>query len=174
MNSTDPASLQNLNDIVIPPDVSWWPLAPGWYVVAAILLLLVVWFIFRSLRHRKDNRYRITALREFRTLAEDIRQGQNPDTSLRQIPGLLKRTALSAYPRNEVASLHGEDWHRFLNSTVPRPAFSDSDARTLEQISYSTGSLDSLGMEKITGFLNASGAWLRDHVPPGRANGGKG
>ena len=33
----DPGSLQNLNDIVVPGPVAWWPLAPGWYLLLAVL-----------------------------------------------------------------------------------------------------------------------------------------
>ena len=32
----DAGSLQNLNDIVVPEPVAWWPPAPGWYEVKAL------------------------------------------------------------------------------------------------------------------------------------------
>ena len=44
----DSGSLQNLNDIVIPDPVAWWPPAPGWYVLAAILLII---FTLLAIRH---------------------------------------------------------------------------------------------------------------------------
>lgn len=165
MKNPDPASLQNLNDIVMPANVGWWPLAAGWYVLSAIMLVLLAWYGFRSLRSWIDNRYRRAALRELQALAEDIHSGQNPDSSLRQLPGLLKRTALSAYPRKKVASLSGADWQRFLNSTLPAPAFSDSTAATLDLISYSTGGLGSIEAERVTALVSASRTWLQHHSP---------
>ena len=39
----DPGSLQNLNDIVVPGPVAWWPPAPGWYVLAAFALAGLAW-----------------------------------------------------------------------------------------------------------------------------------
>ena len=39
----DPSSLDNLFDIVVPPPVSWWPPAPGWYVVGGLAIALAVW-----------------------------------------------------------------------------------------------------------------------------------
>jgi hypothetical protein len=34
----DLTSLENLYDIVMPPPIPWWPLAPGWYVVGGVLV----------------------------------------------------------------------------------------------------------------------------------------
>ena len=38
----DPGSLQNLNDIVAPAPVAWWPPAPGWWMLAALLATLLL------------------------------------------------------------------------------------------------------------------------------------
>ena len=43
MNTGDPASLQNLNDIVALGPVPWWPPAPGWYFVIAVVTGLLLW-----------------------------------------------------------------------------------------------------------------------------------
>ena len=58
MNTPDPASLQNLNDIVLPEAVSWWPLANGWYYLFGVLLLLLAWFAYRMIRSWRRNGYR--------------------------------------------------------------------------------------------------------------------
>ena len=60
---SDPGSLQNLNDIVLPDAVAWWPPAPGWYAVLAVLLALLLWLSFRALRAWRRNIYRRQALR---------------------------------------------------------------------------------------------------------------
>ena len=65
----DPGSLQNLNDIVAPAPVAWWPLAPGWYALAGILLLALFWLGFRRLRSWQQNRYRREALRALAQIA---------------------------------------------------------------------------------------------------------
>jgi len=94
MKSPDPASLQNLNDIVLPATVSWWPLAVGWYFLIGIVLIFFVWFGYRSLRRWFENRYRRVALGELQLLAENLQQEALRDSCLRQIPVLLKRTVL--------------------------------------------------------------------------------
>ena len=117
MNSSDPASLQNLNDIIMPTSVPWWPLASGWYVLMALLLLALGWAIYRFTREWIANRYRRASLLDLQVLARGTSIPAEKDSCLRQIPALLKRTALSVYPRTLVAGLSGESWHRFLKTT---------------------------------------------------------
>jgi hypothetical protein len=163
MNSPDPASLQNLNDIVLPADVSWWPLATGWYFIFGFLLALLGWVCYQLLRRWLNNRYRRAALRELQLIADKMQREEDRASSLRQIPVLLKRAALSAYPRNQVASLAGKDWRDFLNSRLKNPSFTESIAITLQKVSYSTGNLSEVDTQAATALLDASRDWLQHH-----------
>jgi len=168
MKSPDPASLQNLNDIVLPATVGWWPLASVWYVLFGLWLIAFVWFGYRSLQRRINNRYRRAALRELQSLAEQILDAEERDANLRQIPVLLKRTALSVYPRCQVASLSGKDWFHFLNSTLKSPSFTESTASTLNKITYSCGDLTAVDSQATTALVRASRHWLKYHQPVAR------
>ena len=163
MKSPDPTSLQNLNDIVLPAQVGWWPLATGWYILSALLFIVLAWLGYQSLRRWFKNRYRRAALQELRSLADGMRNGEHRDSSLRQIPILLKRTALSIYPREQVASLAGKDWRRFLNSRLRNPSFAESVASTLDTVSYSAGDLSRVDKRSATALLSASRHWLKHH-----------
>ena len=112
MNS-DPYSLSKLHDIVMPEPVSWWPLAPGvWVLVgfAVVVILVMTWRFYRS---RQSNAYRRAGL----ALLADA--GTAHDISV-----ILKRVALVVFPREHVASLYGQEWIAFLNQTCPRCDFS--------------------------------------------------
>lgn len=163
MKSPDPASLQNLNDIVMPATVGWWPLATGWYVLSGLLLIALAWSGYKSLQRWMGNRYRRAALKELHLLAEGIQSAASRDSSLRQIPVLLKRTALSAYPRNQVASLSGKDWTSFLNAKIGTPPFTDSISSTLGYLSYSRGDLNAVDSQAAAALLKASALWLKQH-----------
>jgi len=172
MKSSDPASLQNLNDIVLPATVSWWPLAPGWYVLIGILLIALAWFGYRSIQRWINNRYRRAALDELQILEERINNPEERDASLRQIPVLLKRTALSVYPRSQVASLSGKAWFQFLDATEKKSSFTTATTSTLNAVSYSTGGLDAVDSQATHALINASRSWLKHHQPmpaPGKA-----
>lgn len=163
MNQGDPASLANLNDIVMPPALGWWPLADGWYVLAGIIIILLAWYIFRSVRKWNANAYRRAALLELQSLTESMRDLSNRAFSLRQLPSLLKRTALSVYPRENVAGLTGEEWFRFLNSKMGKPAFTPNTFDTLVQVSYSTGDLGDISDDGVNALVDACRSWLKHH-----------
>jgi hypothetical protein len=171
MNSPDPASLQNLNDIVLPATVGWWPLAPGWYFLIGLLLIALAWLCYRSLQRWNNNRYRRAALTELQLLEQDTQNAEKRDSSLRQLPVLLKRTALSAYPRNQVASLSGDDWYGFLNSQVKKPAFTDPTISLLDHLAYSTGHLGSVDPQATSALFEAIKHWLGHHDPVPRPPG---
>ena len=142
IKSQDPASLQNLNDIVLPEAVGWWPLAIGWYFLFGLLLVVLSWFTYTSIRRWINNRYRRMALQQLQLLSESIRNTDKRDTSLRQIPVLLKRTALSVYPRSQLASLTGRSWH-----------------------DYSVGDLSKVDTQAADDLLEACHHWLKHHRP---------
>jgi hypothetical protein len=163
MKSNDPASLQNLNDIVMPASVGWWPLASGWYFLLALSLVALAGFSYRLLQHWLKNRYRREALDELQLLENSIQKSSEKDAGLRQVPVLLKRTALSVYPRSDVASLTGKDWIGFLNSGLKTPVFTESIAGTLEKVAYSTAAQGPADSASITALLTASRHWLKNH-----------
>ena len=165
MKSSDPASLQNLNDIVMPATVSWWPLATGWYVLTGLLLIALTWFSYHSIRRWINNRYRRAAMLQLQLLEDRVQHPEERDASLRQIPVLLKRTALSVYPRSQVASLSGKDWFHFLNSTQKKPSFNEATASILNTVSYSTGELNAIDSKAATDLIYASRSWLKNHQP---------
>ena len=156
---SDPGSLQNLNDIVAPAPMAWWPPAPGWYVLAAITFLLLLGLGFRALRSWQLNRYRREALR---VLDGITREGPAASAAL---PELLKRVALSAWPREQIAGLVGSDWHRFLDTATDSERFDGEAGRRLEQAAYAPAGL---AEETFRALCADVDWWIRHHVPPGR------
>jgi hypothetical protein len=104
--TSDPASLDNLRDIVEPSAVPWWPLAPGWWFVIALVAFAAAYFSIRAFRSWRADAYRRAALRELAGGA-----------GISSAATLLKRTALVAYPRAEVAALTGVAWCDWLEKT---------------------------------------------------------
>jgi hypothetical protein len=108
--TNDPASLDRLHDLALPPEVPWWPLAPGWYGVIAIGLAAASWLAFRAWKHWRSNAYRRAALQELKSL----------DTPV-AIAELLRRTALAIAPRPVIAELTGPAWPDWLTAQCPEP-----------------------------------------------------
>ena len=145
--NTDPASLDNLREIILPPPVPWWPLAPGWWLLLAAIALAASAFAFRLFRRWRANAYRRAALREL-AIAGDV-------TAIAEI---LKRTALVAYPRKDVAALSGAAWLAWLAQTGHRRAPADVTA------ALTTGVFATEEAENIAPVATFAADWIRNHT----------
>jgi len=113
-----------MHDIVVPESVSWWPLAPGWWVVLLVLAAVAVWGAVVVYRRWKAQGHRREALRELDCI----------DPS--QYSSLLKRVCMVEFERDEVASLSGEVWLKFLDRTVGGNDFTEGAGRDLLELAY--------------------------------------
>lgn len=101
-----------LRPLHLPPEPSWWPPAPGWWLLAALGLLAAVgmaWWVHQRFRGRR------VALAELQRLHRAYREARDPVALTAGVSELLKRVALTRFPRDRVAGLSGEDWRIFLN-----------------------------------------------------------
>lgn len=112
------ALLQNLRGLHDPAPITWWPLAPGWYGLIVIILLLVIAVGYGLYRHWRNTRQRRAALQQLAELQRQWRE-QTLDAAalMTALSILLKRTALSRFPRQRVAGLQGAAWLAFLDET---------------------------------------------------------
>lgn len=81
-----------LRDIHVPPSPSWWPLAPGWWVLAVLLLAVIVvmtWWWLRRRQHRRDESM---VLSELDALAQRWRD--QPIALATGLHQLMRRVAL--------------------------------------------------------------------------------
>ncbi len=96
-------TINNLRDLSLPEAPQWWPLAPG----LVFLLVLVAWiglcFGLRCYQKYKSRAYRRAGL----ALLTQV-------LTVHELSVLLKRVALAAYEREQVASLYGKEWITFL------------------------------------------------------------
>jgi hypothetical protein len=149
----DPAaSLQNLHDIAVPASVAWWPPAPGWLLVAGLLLLTSGLLGLRKWRRYRRNRYRRMALTRLRA----IRQQPSSPEAAASLATLLKQTALAAWPRLEVASLSGAQWSDFLHRT-------GSDDPALDDLYSCVYRQQTLTRESLETMCRATEHWIRHH-----------
>jgi len=160
----DPASLQNLNDIITPPPVPWLPPAPGWYAAGLSVLLLFGWFSVTRYGVWKRNKYRREALVTLDGLEKEMADPGQFQKILPLLPQLVKRTAIAGYGRNEVASLAGADWLTFLDKTGVTDAFAAGDGKLLTNCSsLPLAKLAAISREQVTGLFKAVHLWINNH-----------
>ncbi len=160
---TDPASLDRLHDIVPPPAAPWWPPAPAWYWVLGLLALLLLVFLLRSLMCWRRNKYRREALAEFARHESSLLDPARRAGVLAALAELLKRTALTAFPREQVASLTGDPWFQFLDRTGRQAAFARGGGKVLEAAAYNPGSAAGVGDTQARELASHVRDWLAHH-----------
>lgn len=108
-------ALSELADIRMPGEVSYWPLAPGWWILAALLLALAVYGVIR-LRKRMLLQKRLNAaiseLSNARQLLSSTGEGDmaNRLIFVNNVNAVLRRVALLHFEHNAVAGLSGHAW----------------------------------------------------------------
>lgn len=118
MNPQDP--LASLHPLREPALVGWWPPAPGWWILAGLVLLALLVLAWLLLRRYRANAYRRRALARLARLQAAYRENSDSRALMAEINALLKAVALRAYPRRDIAASSGESWLAFLESTTSR------------------------------------------------------
>lgn len=162
---SDPYSLDNLQDIVEPAAVSWWPPATGFWILFALLLVWGLAIGLRLLIRYKRNSYRREALALLKQIEPGLQPAQTRGSALGEVAMLLKRTALSAYPREDVARLSGEEWLAFLDRSGNTHDFSRSAASVIGSISWQPQAGASLSGEELKVVVGAVRHWINQHQP---------
>lgn len=143
--------IDNLVEPAPPPPVSMIPQTAGWWVLGLLVIIAGTVVAYRRYLTHQRNAYRAAALAEIDAAATDTAK----------VAAILRRTALVAYPRRDVAGLSGEAWLQFLDRESGTTRFSDGPGRALLAAPYQPAP----GAD--AGVIAAAKAWVRDHKGQG-------
>ncbi len=129
--------LAQLADIHLPEPVSLWPPAPGWWILALLLLVALIFAVrwIQQLRTRK--KICEHALAELDKCYQQLLAGDQTDLNelklryVNQINSVLRRVALVHYPQSRVASLGGKEWVDFIREKGESSLLNEELATTL-------------------------------------------
>ncbi|MCF6281018.1 MAG: DUF4381 domain-containing protein [Candidatus Polarisedimenticolaceae bacterium] len=150
-----PAPALQLKDIHTPGLPELWPPAPGWWLVAMVALALLIWASFALRRHLQLRRQRAEVLALLTQLEEAFDPSQAAH-HLAELSILLRRVALTRFPRQRVAALTGSAWLKFLDETGGNGQFSNGPGAIL-----ATGPYQSDIEADITPLLPLLRSWLK-------------
>ena len=105
--------LAQLKDIHLPEQVHNYPLAYGWWLLLACIVIAIVFVILKWRKRRQLCKAQKLALAQLSL----INSNSNSDNS-DEIVTLLKWAAFQYFPRNEIASLHGQALQDFLQQKL--------------------------------------------------------
>lgn len=181
MNLPDPQSLP-LRDIHLPPPVPWWPLAPGWWVLAGSVLVAIAlaWWAWR--RHA-GRRLRRAALAEVDAIEAQFARDGETHACACAFSRLAHRMTLAARgPRAAAAT--GTDWIAALEAAAATP-LPDALRELLTRAPYSPAAAAAVPRERyaeLAAYLRelaralpasadaaAAASGARAETPPGSA-----
>lgn len=124
--------LDQLADIHLPDGVSWWPLAPGWWILMGIVVLMMVALLLLRQRHSK-RRYRQQAILLLQQAYTQYQSNQQSALYLQQLSELLRRVARTSYGTLFNPSIKGDTWLHWLDKSCPglKHAFSAGPGQLL-------------------------------------------
>lgn len=105
--------LAQLQDIKLPEQISSMPIAPGYWIIAVFIIAVAIWLgyqLYKKYQYHAPRRMALTLLNEY-----DI----NDDGFAAQVNSLLKRTAMTYLPRENLAKLNGQPWFDWLDTRLP-------------------------------------------------------
>jgi hypothetical protein len=150
--------LAQLKDIHLPNQIANYPLAPGWWIVAVLLLTLAIWLLLKGLKSYRLNKVKRQALSILAKINEN-EENQNDN-----IMNLLKWSALQYFPRHLVAPLFGQQLQQFMIRCLPikdQQAFTD-----LSQSAFDCRyTINELTIQDKT-LKQAAQLWLKKALPP--------
>ena len=149
-------ALNDLKDIHLPDPVSWWPMAPGWWLLITLLLLiLTVGFYYWRLWHH-SLRYKKSAIKilttAFQSNSDDLNFLNDCATITRRLT--LSIQSKKATPIN-YAGLQGKEWQQVLQQHMPEP-----QAELL-----TTGRYQAYPSIDRTSLYNSVKQWLKEFTP---------
>lgn len=162
--ATSPNTLP-IADIHLPGTVSAWPPAIGWWLLALLLIALFIGASMVIKRYRKKWGYRNAALRLLEQQTKTYSEGEITPSATsaytQALLGLLKRTAVTAYPQHNIAALFGQDWINALNQQTKKPYFNSTLATFLVNQQYQASK--AYNEDTVSALNKACKAWIKHH-----------
>ena len=124
--------LDNLKDIRLPENIDQFPSAIGWWILLALVILVVAYFIYRAIKKHRALRFLRLAKIELSQLAS-LPENKRSSSDL---SSLLKRVCLMYFPRENVAPLNGYNWWNYLNEKANKTCFEEKDIERLVNSRY--------------------------------------
>ncbi len=156
MNDTIPA----LGQFIEPSPVRFYPSAPGWHVLAGIILLMLAGIVVFAFHRYRKNRYRRFALRWLEQEEQKYIANKEYDQLIYIANLLAKQICTHLTGNNQALILRGSDWLTYLSQTCPTLSFSSSEEEILKALYESpTG----LSQQQAVDFSDKIKHWIKKH-----------
>ena len=154
---TDP--LAELRDIHLPPEIGWWPLAYGWWILITVLFTLTMFAIFFLVKQHRSNLYKRQALRELHALKKNLGSSNNDRFSYAL--NILKKTCISNHRSVNAVSNNIRDFIVFIRNQSTKSLFQNIP-ENINEIMYDAEA-DEISSDDLNKFLTDAEKWISSH-----------
>jgi ABC-type transport system involved in Fe-S cluster assembly fused permease/ATPase subunit len=144
--------LAQLKDIHLPEQIHDYPVAYGWWLLLACLLITIIFVLVKWHKHRKLCLAKKLALTK-------LKSTRNND----EIVTLMKWAAFQYFPRKEIASLHGEQLENFFTDKLAVKQQVKFQQLCAQQFKNKYQAIENSSIEM---FKQAAHLWLSQALPP--------
>lgn len=149
--------LSQLRDIHAAADPGWWPPAPGWWLLVALGVAMLVVAVRYGYRQWRIMRRRWKLLKALEDIARNIHFTEDPHEYLARLNRLFRLVALRAFPGTACARLQGIEWVRFIQSLMPQ------GIRTDDLAALASGPYEPEPEFDAQGLQDLARAWVRKY-----------
>jgi hypothetical protein len=162
--------LSSLREIPTPADINWWPQTLGWQLLLLLAFCYLLYRVYGVFQKYISNAYRRAALAELMLIdidegSAELSQLSQPQLSepseLSKIPHIIRKTALYAYDRKQVAPLIGKEWEHWLDQQCEHVSFSSNYSGLLAHLTYSDQI--QISREQLLGLKSQVATWIKNH-----------
>lgn len=143
-----------LKDIHLPDEITWWPLAIGWWLLIVLVIVAIVgsYVLYKRLTRQ-------TATKQAKAILLAIRANDSNDIllTIKELSVCLRRVAMSVDSREKVAGLVGDVWLDYLDESMDDAPFKTGIGRLLVDAPYQPlidGDVD------INALINLCDTWV--------------
>ena len=151
--------LDKLEPLIAPAPISWWPPAPGWWLLALLLPVHLPRKAAEQSTEAPLDPLRQAALSELERLSKPY-DGVDAGPWLQQLNAILKRLCRERYPQSNSHILSSRAWLAFLDSRCPAAGLT----RWMILVEGAYRPHCNLNDKAIAGLNQAVAIWIRKHV----------
>lgn len=161
-NKQPAAEALPLQDIHLAESAGYWPLALGWWILI-MCIPLVIWMLVK-LRQRARIKKKQAQIAAILAPIEQRLMSAPSNQVIAELNTLLRQILVNYYPRTALASLTGEKWLTFLDTTGETTGFSQGVGKILGTAPYQLDGVSGLNQTELLDLIKE---WVRTIVQDG-------
>lgn len=157
----NPDMVARLRDIQGLDEISWWPLATGWWLLALLVMLLLIGLVLvlRNLRRYPAGSWRRHGWKELRTLRRQADRLPTQQIAV-ELSELLRRIAIARLGRASAAGLSGADWLTWLQQHDPAGFDWSRFGKPLLTLPYAPPGRNTESADQLLALIDAALVWV--------------